>query len=191
MAPKLILTGFMATGKSAVARRLARRLGWRLLECDAAIAARAGKPIPEIFRIDGEDYFRALEREIVAELTEVRRLCVQCGSPRPAVISTGGGTIADRGNFELLKRAGIIIGLTARPEVIARRIGPAAKSRPMLSQSGRPIVERIAELMEARREAYARAAITIDTSDLNADQVVEVILSRIARLGPKRWRLSA
>jgi shikimate kinase len=191
MAPKLILTGFMATGKSAVARRLARRLGWRLLECDAAIAARAGKPIPEIFRIDGEDYFRALEREIVAELTEVRRLCVQCGSPRPAVISTGGGTIADRGNFELLKRAGIIIGLTARPEVIARRIGPAAKSRPMLSQSGKPIVERIAELMEARREAYARAAITIDTSDLNADQVVEVILSRIARLGPKRWRLSA
>jgi shikimate kinase len=191
MAPKLILTGFMATGKSAVARRLARRLGWRLLECDAAIAARAGKPIPEIFRIDGEDYFRALEREIIAELTEVRQLCVQCGSPRPAVISTGGGTIADRGNFELLKRAGIIVGLTARPEVIARRIGPAAKSRPMLSQSGRPIVERIAELMEARREAYARAAITIDTSDLNADQVVEVILSRIARLGPERWRLSA
>ena len=45
MAPKLILTGFMATGKSVVARMLARRLGWRLIDCDAEIVARAGKPI--------------------------------------------------------------------------------------------------------------------------------------------------
>ncbi|MGZ3621037.1 MAG: shikimate kinase, partial [Candidatus Binataceae bacterium] len=48
MAPKLILTGFMATGKSAVGRAAAARLGWRLVDSDAALAARAGKPIPAI-----------------------------------------------------------------------------------------------------------------------------------------------
>ena len=61
MAPKLILTGFMATGKSAVARAIARRLHWRLVDCDERLAAQAGKSIPEIFRAHGEAHFRALE----------------------------------------------------------------------------------------------------------------------------------
>ena len=68
MAPKLILTGFMATGKSAVARAIARRLSWRLIDCDERLAARAGKPIPEIFSAHGEAHFRALERELIHEI---------------------------------------------------------------------------------------------------------------------------
>lgn len=68
MAPKLILTGFMATGKSAVARAVAYRLGWRLIDSDQRIAARAGQTIAEIFRDLGEDHFRMLEREAVAAI---------------------------------------------------------------------------------------------------------------------------
>ena len=75
----------------------------------------------------------------------------------------------------------MIVCLTARPEVIARRVGASVKSRPMLTEGGKPLKERIAELMEARREAYARAALTIDTSDLNIDQVVEAIVATLAR----------
>ena len=184
MAPSVILTGFMATGKSAVARALARRLGWRQIDCDAEIAARAGKPIPEIFRTAGEARFRALEREVIDQLANDPHRCVQCGQRRPAVIATGGGAIVDPRNYAQLSRAGVIVCLTARPEVIARRVGASARSRPMLTQGGKPLKERIAELIEARREAYARAAITIDTSDLHIDQVVEAILTALA---PYRW----
>jgi shikimate kinase len=191
MAPKIILTGFMATGKSAVARALAARLGWRMIDCDAAIVARAGKPIPEIFRRGGEAHFRDLERAVIAALTKDGPRCPQCGEPRPAVVATGGGALVDASNYEALHRAGVIVCLAARPEVIARRIGRSAKSRPMLTQRGKQLKERIVELLESRREAYARAAITVDTSDLAIDEVVDTILARLTAYQSDRWRLSA
>ena len=191
MAPKIILTGFMASGKSAVARALAKRLGWRLIDCDARIAAQAGKPIPEIFRERGEAGFRALERRIIEDLAADRRRCPQCGEPRPAVVATGGGAIVDLRNFETLRKVGVIVCLTARPEVIARRIGASAKSRPMLMQGGKPLKERIAELIEARREAYARAAITVDNSELTIEQAVDAILKAMAAYRQRQCRASA
>ena len=191
MAPKLILTGFMATGKSAVARALAVRIGWRFIDCDAEIVARAGKSIPEIFRDFGEMHFRRLEREVIAAITDDAKRCPHCLEPRPAVVATGGGAIVDPANCERLKRAGLIICLTARPEVIARRVGASARSRPMLTACGKPLKERIVELLEARREAYEHAAITLDTSRLSIGQVVDEILRAITAESPAKWRLSA
>ncbi len=173
---KVILTGFMATGKSTVARHLARRLGWRLIDCDAVISARARKPIHQIFHDSGEAHFRALERSLIAEISADRRRCAQCGYPRPAVIATGGGAIIDPQNYAILSECGVIVCLSARPDVIARRIATGVKARPMLSRGSGPVKQRIAELMESRREAYARAALTIDTSERSIEQVVEAIL---------------
>jgi shikimate kinase len=191
MAPKLILTGFMASGKSAVARNLARRLGWRLIDCDAEIVARAGKPIHLIFHDDGEAHFRALERAMVAEIASDRSHCVQCGLPRPAVIATGGGTIVDAENYAMLRRCGLIICLHARLDVIAHRIGRSAHSRPMLARGRQPLKQRLAELLQARREAYARATITIDTSDLSIEQVSDKLLSTLSEYRPEQWRALA
>lgn len=187
MATKLILTGFMATGKSVVARALARRLHWRLIDSDSIIVARAGKSIPEIFSEHGEAHFRELELEVVEVIARDRHRCPQCGEPRPAVISTGGGVLVDPRNHVMLQRAGLIICLSARPEVIARRIGSAATGRPILMQGSKPLNERIAELMEERREAYARAAMTVDTSDYTVAEVVDTILSKVAAYRSKRW----
>src|SRR5271170_1473109 len=167
MAPKLILTGFMATGKSAVARAISRRLLWRLIDCDARLSARAGKSIAEIFSDD--------------------RRCPQSGRPLPAVIATGGGALVDAQNFAALSRCGIIICLAARPEVIARRAGPHAASRPLLASGGKPIRDRIAELIESRRDAYARAAITIDTSDLSIDQAAAAVIDAFTEYAAKSW----
>ncbi|MGH7838048.1 MAG: shikimate kinase, partial [Candidatus Binataceae bacterium] len=86
---------------------------------------------------------------------------------------------------------GLIVCLTAHPDVIARRVGASARSRPMLAQGGKPLKERIVELLEVRREAYARAAITIDTSHLSIEQVVDELLRAIAAERPAKWRLSA
>ncbi|HEY6394275.1 MAG TPA: shikimate kinase, partial [Candidatus Binataceae bacterium] len=116
MTPKLILTGFMASGKSAVGPLIARRLGWRFIDSDKEIAGRAGKSISEIFADEGEPKFRALEREEIAAFARDRRLCAMCKRLRPAVISTGGGALVDEYNCEMLKSAGVIICLDARPE---------------------------------------------------------------------------
>jgi shikimate kinase len=191
MPPKLILTGFMATGKTTVARALAQRLGWRLIDSDERLVARTGKPVAQIFRDHGEDHFRALEREVVAAIVGGRELCPQSGMPLPAVVATGGGTLIDPVNFAALERVGVIVCLMARPEVIARRVGRHAASRPMLTAGGKPLPVRIAELLEERRAAYARAPIKIDTSEAGVARVAEMVLDAFGKYGSGQWKASA
>jgi shikimate kinase len=191
MAPKLILTGFMATGKSAVGRLTAHRLGWRFVDSDAEIVARAKKSVAQIFADDGEAAFRALERRVIAMLAADRRRCAQCKCRRPAVISTGGGALVDEASCAALKRAGVIVCLTARPEVIAARVSASAARRPKLAEGGKPLDERIRELMAARAAAYERADATIDTSDLPVEQVVERVLDVFAAARMRRCDRSA
>ncbi|HUN57230.1 MAG TPA: shikimate kinase [Candidatus Binataceae bacterium] len=191
MPPKLILTGFMATGKTTVARALAQRLGWRLIDSDERLVARMGKPVAQIFRDHGEEHFRALEREVVAAIVGDRELCPRSGMPLPAVIATGGGTLIDPVNFATLERVGVIVCLTARPEVIARRVGRHAASRPMLTKGGKALPVRIAELLEERRAAYARAPIKIDTSEAGVTKVAEMVLDAFAKYGLGQWKVSA
>ncbi len=182
MERKLILTGFMATGKSAIGAKVARRLGWPLKDSDHEIERRAGKAIVTIFAEDGEPRFRALEREVIADLA---------ADPRPAVIATGGGALVDDQNYAALSRTGVIICLAARPEVIAARVSRSAEPRPKLLESDQPLESRIKELLAARAAAYARAAATIDTSDLTQSQVAERVLAAFAQHGGHRCGASA
>lgn len=168
--PKLVLTGFMATGKSAVGRALAARLNRRFIDSDQEIVARAGKSIARIFAEDGEAAFRALEQEIIAELA---------ASPEAAVIATGGGALVDDANYAALSRVGTLVCLVARPEVIARRVAASNVARPKLMQGEMALEERIAQLMEERKTAYARAEITVDTSDLPVGRVADRVLRRL------------
>jgi shikimate kinase len=189
--PKLILTGFMATGKSVVGPLVARRLGWRFVDSDAEVAARAGKSIAAVFADEGEARMRALEREVIAALARDRRRCAQCGRRRPAVIATGGGAIVEEANFAEMHAAGVVICLSARPEVIARRVARTAARRPKLAEGGKPLLERINELMAERASAYARADATIDTSEIAIEAVVERVLDAYAAHGRGRCNLCA
>jgi shikimate kinase len=183
MAPKLILTGFMAAGKSAVGRMVAARLGLHMMDSDVELVARAGKPIAEIFAHDGEAHFRALEREVIADLAANPNRCPGCGGARPMVIATGGGALIDERNYAALKRAGVIICLAARPDVIAARVRRSRETRPKLLEGGGPLETRITELMEQRRAAYARADFTVDTSELTVAGAAERVLEIFAAHG--------
>jgi len=191
MTAKLIITGFMATGKSAVGHLVARRLGWQFADTDLVVAARAGKSVPDIFAQHGEAHFRALEREAIATLTSRRRQCALCGNPRPAVISTGGGALVDEQNCSMLKQAGIVVCLTARPETIAARVGHSAVRRPKLTEGGQPLEQRIRTLMAERASAYARADVSIDTSDLPPEQVAERVIDAFVLKEQSRCKPSA
>jgi shikimate kinase len=171
----IVLMGFMGTGKSEVGRRLAQRLGRAFVDTDQLVEERTGKRVAAIFADEGEAAFRRLEREAVAE-------AVGRGG---AVIAVGGGAVLDPDNAQILREAGVMIYLTARPEVILRRVGDVA-TRPLLRDDPHGAVRR---LLAERGPVYAAAAdLTFDTSEHAADRVVQEIQQALAR--SERWKSS-
>jgi shikimate kinase len=153
----------MGTGKTEVGRRLARTLGRTFVDTDRLVEVKAGRSVAAIFADEGEAGFRARERDAVAEA---------CALP-DAVISTGGGTLADPENRRRLAAAGPIVCLTATPEAIHGRVG-GAHGRPLLADcaSDAERLARIREMLAARATAYGSATHTIDTTGATIDQVV-------------------
>jgi len=165
----LILTGFSFTGKSVVAKDVAKRLGRELIDSDHRIADIAGKSIPDIFAEDGEEHFRKLEREVLEQA------CRQQG----VVIAIGGGAIVDPHNRELLSRSGVIICLEAEPQTIYRRLlesdqGGDAVPRPLLAVEDP--MKRIVELKSSRQAYYATADWAVYTDKLTQAEVVDEVI---------------
>ena len=171
----LIITGFSGTGKSLVAKEVARGLNWDFLDTDDEIVKQTGKPIAEIFRQDGEGKFRELEREAI------RKACQQ----RQTVIAIGGGAIVDSQNYEVLAKTGLIVCLEAKPETIYERLfreaaySPETEVRPLLANDN-PL-ERIRQLKASRQPYYANVDWTVHTDNLNISQVAEEVI-RVSRL---------
>lgn len=164
MSDKIVLTGFMGTGKSAAGMEVARRLDLPFVDMDAEIEARTEKPISAIFSEDGEPHFRAMEAELCQELaaTEER-----------AVIATGGGTLVVPQNRALMEQSGLVICLDASSGEILRRLDKAS-DRPLLDVSD-PITE-AGRLLAARREAYAAVPWHIDTTGLSVQETARRVL---------------
>ncbi len=166
----IIFVGFMGTGKSLVARRLAKRLGRRFVDTDACIEHEADMSIAQIFATEGEAAFRQRERQAIARACQEKEM----------VIATGGGAIIDKANARTMKASGPVVCLTARPEVIIQRV-QGDTTRPLLQ--GPDPLEKIRRLLADRAAAYARADITIDTSSLDPDAVVEATLTALTQAG--------
>jgi len=159
----IYIVGFMGTGKTSAGRLVAGRLGHEFVDMDTLIAEREKRSIPDIFGQSGESYFRALEKEIVAELARKQGVVVSCG----------GGTFVDPENIALLKKTGTVVCLTSTPEKILERTKKYVH-RPLLNVPD-PL-GRIRKLLEARRPAYAQAHHTIDADRLSVEQTAEAIL---------------
>ena len=184
----------MASGKSHVGRLLARKIGWRLMDADAEIVRRAGKPIEAIFQDDGEPAFRALEVSVLAEL---------CAGSKQ-VIATGGGAFVNPVSRQTMLDRGLVLCLNARPETILRRLGQTIREanggrakdgepgedypdgtdttekrearpvRPLLA--GDDTLERIKSLLEERAGVYSQAHYSIPTDDFTPEQVAGQIV---------------
>lgn len=167
---RIVLTGFMGTGKTVVGRRLATRLSRELVDTDALIERADGRTVREIFAADGEARFRELER------AAVREAC----AAGDVVVSTGGGTLVDERSFAALQDGGLLVCLTASPRIIARRVRGSVADRPMLH--GHPsLTARIRELLASRASVYGRVPVQIDTSNLSVDEVVDEIVRQLER----------
>ena len=167
----LVLVGFMGCGKTTVGRKAALRLKLPFVDTDALIVERAGMSIPELFKQHGEAAFRDLETSMIREVSD---------GP-PAVIATGGGALLRPENVDALRRSGILIHLEADPATVLLRTG-SRKSRPLLDGYENPL-ERIQSLMEARKDLYAQADVSVDTVGPPMSRVATAVIDEWRRLG--------
>ncbi len=168
MKTSVALIGFMGTGKTAVGKALAEKLGREFIELDPLIEQRSGKTIPEIFKEEGEIAFRELEIAVTKE----------AAGKKDAVIACGGGVVLNKINIDRLKQEAVIVYLTASPGVILKRTLHDDEERPLLKVANP--ARTIRELLGLRKPFYERAAdITINTSKLGIKTVVEQIIARL------------
>ncbi len=159
----IVLVGFMGTGKSAVGGRLAAKLSRRFVDLDGLIEKRAGKPIPLIFKEDGEPHFREMERELVQEVAREKGL----------VVAAGGGVVLNPANIEDLSRSGLVVCLSASGEELIRRL-KSSTDRPLLAEGD--LEKKISELIGRRQKLYNAISCQVDTSGLTVDEVAVKIL---------------
>jgi shikimate kinase len=162
---KIYLVGFMAAGKSTLARALGSRLGWRVEDVDQLIEAREQLTIAEIFARHGEPYFRAVEREIMTLLLPLRQ----------TVVATGGGTFMDLDTRMALNVDGLTVWLDVPFEQLLARIPPDG-NRPLARDPAQ-----IAQLYELRRAAYQQAHVRLDASEAPIEELADRLVERLAR----------
>ena len=146
------LVGLMGSGKSAVGRRLAARLSAPFCDSDTLVEERAGMPITRIFAEQGEDAFRALERESVADVLRLP----------PTVLATGGGAWLCPTTRARLRRTAATLWLRASVDLLVRRCGRSDR-RPLLR--GRDLPATLERLVAERYPVYAEADLVLDCAD--------------------------
>ena len=162
-APHLILVGLPGVGKTTIGKAAAKQLGRQFLDFDKEIERRAGMDVREIFRLRGEEHFRAMEFALTEELSTTGGM----------VLSPGGGWITQEKSVELLRSAGRIIYLRASPEAVARRLR-RVETRPLLA--GRDPVVALTELYQKRRALYETADAVLDTERLARQQLIAKVV---------------
>ena len=173
---RVYLSGPMGAGKSTLAREAAAALGLTPVDLDARIEAAAGKSIAEIFRDEGAQAFRVLERSVALAVA----------AEDDVVVALGGGTVVDPEVRRLLRRTGTLLTLTAPPQVLARRVGADA-NRPLL---GADPLEALTKLVRERAAAYAECHGRVDTSKPGAvDAIVRLARDRrvLVALGERSY----
>ncbi len=173
----IFLIGMMGAGKSTVGKLLAQKVGHNFLDTDPLIEQCAGKSITEIFANDGEDTFRNLEQQVLAQVSSHTRL----------VVATGGGIVMRSINWSHL-HDGIVVWIDVPVDILYDRLKTASEQRPLL-QTEDPL-QRLNEIYEKRRDRYAQADISIMVS---ADETPETVSDRLfemicARINPDRLR---
>ncbi|MCE9604060.1 MAG: shikimate kinase [Planctomycetia bacterium] len=167
----LLLIGYRGTGKTTVARHIAERLGWSWLDADVELERRAGKTIAAMFAEDGEEAFRNLESEVLADVLEREQ----------TIVALGGGVVVRERNRDLIRGRPGVVWLQAGPETLHARIEADAVTlgrRPNLTLHGG--LPEIAMLL-AKREPWYRecAALIVDTDAAPPEVAAEEIIARL------------
>jgi shikimate kinase len=169
----IVLVGLMGAGKTSIGRRLADRLGIPFVDADHEIEKAAGKSIPDIFADHGEAQFRDGERRVIARLLDNGK----------QVLATGGGAFMNPETRAAIKANSLSVWLRADLDVLVKRVG---------KRGGRPLLENkdpaevLQNLMNIRYPVYAEADITVESRDVQHNEMVGAVLKALANWQPQR-----
>lgn len=158
----IYLTGFMGAGKTTIGKRLGEVLQLPVIDTDAYIEQQVGKTITKIFAEEGEETFRAYEREALKKLPKEH-----------VIITTGGGIVIQEENRQFMREHGIVIYLHCELHELFRRLA-GDETRPLLMENKQ---KQMKKLFEQRLAWYREAHMTIDTTNRTIDDIVENIVS--------------
>lgn len=160
---RIVLTGFMGTGKTVVGEALSKRLGFQFLDTDLMVEEESGRTITEIFEKEGESVFRALEKKMVKKALDREKV----------VVATGGGAVTDPESLKLMKDRAFVVGLASSADAILERVA-SMQTRPLLKNKDQ--IQRIKSLLSERSPYYREADTIIDTTSKQIPDTVEEIV---------------
>ncbi|WP_396170573.1 shikimate kinase [Flavobacterium sp.] len=166
---KVVLIGYMGSGKSVVSAMLAQKIGIEFVELDESIEKKCGMSVATIFATKGELYFRKVERELFLEFLQ--------NTSRELIISTGGGTPCYYNNHELLQAEGVVsVYLKASVAALTQRLDKEKSSRPLLAHlSTEELSEFIAKHLFDRSFYYNQATFKISVDAKSVEEIVNEI----------------
>ncbi len=173
----IFLIGFSGSGKSTIGPLLAKELNYKFYDTDSMIEKKSGKTITRIFETDGEHLFRKLESEIIADITNEKKV--------NKVVALGGGAFISEQNRELFLKSGLVIYLKCSAELILKRLA-GSHDRPLLNSIAQlNRFEKIKQMLSTREPNYKKAHLIISILGENTQKVIANIIKEIKAYNEK------
>jgi 3-dehydroquinate synthase/shikimate kinase/3-dehydroquinate synthase len=171
----IYITGFSGSGKTAVGRELAKRLKLEFYDLDTEVARRSGKDLQALFMEEGEDAFRAIERNTLVQFAEEA-----ARGGRSNVIALGGGTLMNPASQEVVAASGMLVWLRARWSTLFNRLA-AVTDRPLLQPAEKlhDFITFNRPFYEARVPGYAHCDLVLDVDEMNEGDVATSIVRMV------------
>ena len=171
---KIILIGYMGSGKSSVGRQLAASLNYKFIDLDQAIAQETGSSISDLFATKGEVYFRKMERKLLAKiLTDSSNL----------VLASGGGTPCYGDMIQFLKSvASTTVYLKTSNEELTRRLFNERQQRPLIAHLNTELLlnDFIKKHLFERSYFYNQSDLKVATDYRSVETIVEEIKNNLS-----------
>ena len=169
---KIVLMGYMGSGKTAMGKYLNRMLGLKTIDLDKYIEHIEEMSVSEIFRRYGEGGFRELERKMLHEVAEFEDV----------VVSTGGGTPCFFDNMEYMNDCGDTVFLDVEPAVLFRRLRVAKQQRPLLAnKSDEELMYFICEALQKRHPFYSKAKHLFKADELEDKKQIQASVDSLRK----------
>lgn len=169
---RVILVGYMGSGKTTVGRQLANALGVQFYDLDWYIETRFHKKVAEIFAEKGEEGFRDMERRMLHEVAEFEDVVLSCG----------GGTPCFFDNMDYMNSLGETLYLKATPEVLAQHLKMGRTERPLIKgKTPEELEQYIKESLAAREPFYSKAKHIVDVSLMDNFEKINITIDLVRK----------